>query len=352
MYLGSFRLAISSDLLSLDVVTKELNAEIGADSFVNRRKLVAFKWLCQQDSEYAKSLIKDDRIRDRIWKLSTDNNLDDCSFETKMARIIWGSYQGKIETELLPYYVEADNTLTTHIIIPEVKLMMILESCVDVDRIDDILTYFLDLTLINKRLVIDRMITRFEHLKTRWPQYWEKCMYFQYIEFFRKFMREPDILNYIQIKRLQTITGGKFVNIPEIDEYQMLLYRCNQRTITRMLGISAGSNLSHIKYAIDKLRSNGVDQYYEELHNYLKTMLPVAVNTRNLLFNSLYEYHPDDIQLIQGYLFSGPEFCNLLDTEINPYTRQPLSREDIIKINMKIPQPSETMKELCLKYIR
>lgn len=352
MYSGSFRLAISSDLLSVDVLTKELNAKIGTDTFMNRRKLVAFKWLCQQDSEYAKTLIKKDEIRDRIWKLSTNINLNDCSFETKLAQIIWGSYRGQIETELLPYYIEAGNTLTTHIRISEVKLMMILESCVDVDRIDDIFTYFSSLQLINKRLIIIRMIMRFEHLKTLWPEYWKKCMYFRYIGFFRRFMREPDILNFIQIQRLQSITGGKFVNIPKIDKYQMLLYRCNQRTITRILGISTDSNLSDIEHAIDKLRSGGVEQYYDELHAYLKTMLPVSVNTQNLLFNNLYEYHPDDIEVIQGYLFAGPEFCNLLDTRINPYTRQPLSQKDIIKISMKIPQPSETMKELCLKYIR
>jgi len=352
MYSGSFNLAISSDLLTVDSLAKELSEEVETDNFVNRRRLIAFKWLCQLDSESAKHLIKDDQIRDRIWQLSKNNVLNDSSFETKLARIIWGSYRGEIETELIPYYIEADNVLTTRLIIPDVKLMMILESCVDVDRINDILVYFSNLNVINKRIIIIRMIARFEHVKIVWRRYWESCMYVTYIEFFRRFICEPDILNFIQIKRLQEITDGNFVNIPAVDEYQMLLYRCNQRTITRILGISINSNLKCIQHAINTLRSKGIEQYYHELHNYLNSMLPTTINTQNLLFNNLYEYHPEDVQMIHGYMFTGPEFCNLLNTRINPYTRQSLSEDDIIKITLKIPQPPETMKELCLKYIR
>lgn len=350
MYSGSISLAISAEILKVDDIIDQLSTDSGTDSaFINRRKLVAFKYLCQTNLKLASNSINNDQIRYRIWLLAKECSVLGFEFETKLAKIIWGSYSGTVETELLPYYVEAGGVL------PNMSMgyhtQMVLETCVDVDRIPDVIRNFQLLNDTQKRTVVTRMLHRFERMKSEWHQYWIKCMYSMYMDFFRRLIPMPGILSFEHIQLIQSLTDDRFLP-PGIDRCQLLLYRCNQRTITRILGLPIDSDLETINTSIAELRRLGVGKYHKTVSKQFRERLGPSINQQTLLFTDFCEYHSEDVLVIQGYTFVGPEFNDLLFRMNNPYTRQPLSETDLTRIRLKIPQPRETMKELCLMYLR
>ena len=270
------------------------------------------------------------------------------SRDLRIAELITGHCKDKIETEELPYYIEAGNDIS------QLPLnLMLLETCVDVDRISDLLLLIpqSDKTYVN--IVIDRMIKRFGQLKPIYPEYWRTFIYYEYVDFFRRFISKPSILNFDRVSQLQVITEGQFIGVPDISCWRLLIYRCNQHTLNRMLGLPMSSNLYYIELAIAELQSVGIEAYYNKLHKQNQQRLAKikSINHKDLYHTDFYEYHPEDLVMTDGYIFAGPEFSSLLTSESNPYTRQPLTESFLDMIKSKIPQPKETPKELCVKYL-
>ena len=358
MYSGSISRAETAKLLTASDIAAEIKSEMpindSSTTFIIRRKLVAFKFLCTANPSLALSItnIGSVFIRSilrRIWLIMINGSLIVSEvperFQTKLAKIITGQFEGKLETEQLPYYIEAGNDLSQL-----APTLMILETCVDVDRLPDLLRYLPQLDETKLRLVITRMINRFYHMKIQNPSYWRHCMYCEYLDFFRRFITRPDILSFGQIETLQALTDNEFLGIAGVDCWRMLLYRCNQRTITRILGLPLTSSLEIIKIALEILRTIGIEAYYRQLYRHFSVSLPKVRNVTDLCFVDFWEYHPDDLIVIDNYMFTGPEYNSLLTSMQNPYTRQPIPEAALQEIRLKIPQPTETPKELCIRF--
>lgn len=358
MYCGSIDRAVTAKLITISDIATEIKNKISPEdeiyrTFMTRRKLVAFKYICNVNPKLALQISNtvDRSLYRTIWLLITTDSVfiefEDSSTVNTIAKVITGCCD-KIETEQLSYYIEAGNDLTD--IRPN---LMILETCVDVDRIIDLLRYLPIINTSQTKIVLIRMITRFCKMKDDHPLYFQKCIYDDYLDFFRRFIVKPEMLSYSMIQLIQSATDDKFLDMTLENKYQLLSYRCNARTITRILGIDIGSSISDIELAVSSLKELGIDEYYRQLHHKFDEQLKGLDirNTTDLHFANFYEYHPDDIILSVGYMFTGPEYNNLLSTRINPYTRQPLPDTILKQIRLTIPQPSETMKELCQKYL-